>query len=183
MPTPEEFRQRLREVDGQLVLEEFLLVEHAKHVSPTEMAYISKRVCKRFSVDETGLKLWIVGSAKMGFSLSEKRLKNGELLPRYRSFRPDSDIDVAIVHPQIFELIWNELSGHAHRAPFWPWNSYLLGDYLVCGWLRPDHFPRDARLGKCDEWWDCFRALSNESYLGRRKVRGGLYYSQVHLEK
>jgi hypothetical protein len=129
------------------------------------------------------VKAWIVGSAKLGFSLTEKRARDGSLLARYRDFSAASDIDVAVVSPRLFDILWNELGAYAHREACLPWNSGALGDYLVCGWIRPDHFPIRVRLRRCDDWWDLFRALSADSRYGRRKVRGGLFHSVEHMKR
>ena len=129
------------------------------------------------------INLWIVGSAKLGFSMTEKHASGGVILPRYRLFSPESDIDVAVVSPALFDILWNELSTYAHRVPRLPWDSKRLGDYLVCGWLRPDCFPENVRLRKCDAWWDLFRRLSADSRFGRRKIRGGLFHSKEHMKR
>ena len=75
-------------------------------------------------------------------------------------------------------MIWSDLSGYAYRnAQLMPWDSKKLGDYLVHGWLRPDHFPR-ARLPRCDSWKDLFRSLSSDRRFGWKPVRGGLFYAE-----
>jgi len=127
--------------------------------------------------------MYVVGSAKLNFGLFEKKTRSGEILPAFRPFRPESDIDIAVASPPLFEAIWNELSAYANAKPWMPWNSGKLGDYLVYGWLRPDHFPKGSRLRRCDDWWDTFHALSADSRLGRRTVRGALYYSLDHLKR
>jgi len=183
MPTVDEFRRRLREVGSQAIVDEYILNDASEYISKASIAKIGARICATYQVVQADLDIWVVGSAKLGFSLTEKRTKAGFTLPRYRKFRPESDIDIAVVHPAVFAAIWNELTIHAHNAGRWPWDSGRLGDYLVCGWFRPDHFPRHARLMRCDQWHDCFRALSNDVTLGRRQVRGGLFYSREQLAR
>lgn len=182
-PSPAEFRKSLTEVDLETILQDYIMAEGAVHVSAEARDHIKAAVVSKFSVSPNSARLWIVGSAKLGFSLSEKKLDGGGILPRYRLFRPESDVDVAIVCPGMFDQIWTELSSYAHRSVRLPWDSGRLGDYFVCGWIRPDHFPRQARLRKCDDWWDCFTRLSAQPLLGRRKVRGGLFYSVGHLKQ
>jgi hypothetical protein len=125
--------------------------------------------------------MWIVGSAKLGFSITEKK-RAGCVYPRYRPFGPASDIDTAVVSPEIFRLIWDDLSIYAHGQPLMPWDSGRLGDYLLYGWLRPDHFPK-VRIRRCDDWWDLFRRLSAEPRFDRRPVRGALFYSICDLKR
>jgi hypothetical protein len=152
------------------------------HIADSEITYLQKTLGASFQT-ETAVDVWIVGSAKLGFSITEKGGPDGSRLPRYRPFGPQSDIDVAVISQGIFNLIWNDLSAHAHQTPRLPWDSKALGDYLVCGWLRPDHFPKRVRLRSCDLWWDLFRSFSANRKFGARKVRGGLFADVDHLRR
>jgi hypothetical protein len=165
-----DFRERLRNNDVDFLLNDVLLCAGAMHVKPEHISHVETSLASKFAVPQEAVKVWIVGSAKLGFSLTEKRTQDGSFLQRYRLFSAVSDIDVAVVSPAVFDLIWNELSAHAHRATRLPWESGHLGDYLVCGWLRPDHFPNRTRLRRCDDWWDVFRALSVDTRYGRRRA-------------
>jgi len=181
--TPEDFQARLLSDELEQILDEVLLAEEAVHVSAEQQAIIEKSIRETYSVSATDLTLYIVGSSKLGFSISEKRLNDGTRLPRYRLYRAESDIDIAVVSKAIFEIIWDELSRHAHSYARMPWDSGRLGDYMIYGWLRPDHFPRGVRLRRCDNWWDLFRRLSSNPRLGRRAVRGGLFHSADHMRQ
>jgi hypothetical protein len=183
MITVDAFRQRIRDRDFSYLLNEVLLSDGAAHVREEDVDHLRARLAAKFGASQEDVNVWIVGSAKLGFSLIEKRLSDGTLLPRYRAFSSRSDIDVAVVSPRIFDLVWRELSAYAHRVARLPWNSGQLGDYLVCGWLRPDYFPIRARLRRCDDWWDLLRSLSADARYGRRKVRGGLFHSVEHLRQ
>ena len=180
--TPDEFRKRILIDSTETMLNEILLSDEAKHVSPDQIIYIKKKLSEKFNVPIDIIKLIVVGSAKLGFSISEKKLKDKSSLSRYRAFGPASDIDIAIVCQPIFEKIWNELTQYSFSVPFAPWQSTKFGDYLVCGWIRPDHFPKRVRLRKCDDWWDTFRLLSSKQVLGRRTIRAGLYYNMEQLK-
>jgi hypothetical protein len=183
MITVDEFRSKLRCEPIESIVDSVLLAPGAVHVSGDNIDQIANTVGAKFGVHRSEIDVRIVGSAKIGFSLTEKRLRDGTVLPRYRAFSPTSDIDVAILSTEIFDLIWDELSSYAHRALRLPWDSGPLGDYLICGWLRPDYFPIRARLRLCDDWWDAFRSLSADSRFGRRKVRGGLFHSLDHMKR
>jgi hypothetical protein len=176
-----EFRINVKEGRFDFLLDEVLLASEAVHVSPDNIAFLKQTISVAFGI-KSEVRVWIVGSAKLGFSISEKRAE-GVVLPRYRTFSSASDIDVAIICNEIFELLWHELSAYAHRAQPFPWDSKRLGDYLVCGWFRPDHFPGYAHLRYCDTWWNVFRRLSADIRYGRRKVRGGLYADVEHLKR
>lgn len=180
--TTEEFQALLLREDVETVVENVMLAGEAVHFSNYKKQIVVAELAAKFNVTADEVDVWIVGSAKLGFSITEK-IAPGVHLPRFRPFRPDSDIDIAVVCPKIFDIIWSELSKHAYKTPSLPWDSGRLGDYLVHGWLRPDKFPRNARLRRCDDWWDLIRALSVDSRFGRRPLRGGLYHSIDHLKK
>lgn len=181
--TPEEFREKLQKSDAETILQEIVLADDAAHVGLEERDLIRSTIASTFSAPVDHVTMRIVGSAKLGFSLSERRADDGTVeLERYRPFRAESDIDVAVICPRAFNMIWHELAQFSHKDKFAPWKSGRLGDYLILGWLRPDHFP-NTRLRHCDAWNDCFNRLSANSKLGRRKVRGGLFYSMQHMEQ
>ncbi len=180
MITVEEFKSSCVKGDFNAIVDDILLADYAKHVSARNRQVLSTSICSKFGIEESSIQLWIVGSAKLGFSISEKT-KDGITLPRYRPFSPESDIDVAVVSSKLFALIWDELSIYAHGCGWMPWNSGKLGDYFVYGWLRPDYFPHNIR--RCDDWWGLFHAFSKDPRFGRRRVRGALFYSIADLKR
>lgn len=181
--TPEEFKQRIITDSLDTILTDILLSDEAKHVTIDQQNLIRKSLSEKFNVPIDSINLIIVGSAKLGFSISEKKNKiDNSVLPRYRQFSPQSDIDLAIICTPIFEILWNELSKYSFSVPYYPWQSNKFGNYLVCGWIRPDFFPQRVRLRKCDDWWDTFRYLSSRQVLGRRRIRGGLFYNLEQLK-
>lgn len=177
----EEFKSRCLTDSAEDIVDDILLADDALHVSEANRVYMRDTLAATFSVPTQDIQLWIVGSAKLGFSLTEKR-KDGTIFPRYRSFSAVSDIDTAVVSPAIFRTIWDELSIFAHGHPWMPWDSKKLGDYLVYGWLRPDHFPA-RRIRRCDDWWDQFHRFSASPRFNRRSVRGGLFHSVADLRR
>jgi hypothetical protein len=181
MITLDEFKARCATDAAEDIVDEVLLADDAAHVSDENRAHLLNGLATIYGVDQASIRIWIVGSAKLGFSTVEKK-KGGKVLPRYRTFSALSDIDTAVVSPEIFRIIWNELSIYAHGRPWMPWNSRELGDYMVYGWLRPDYFPR-RHVRKCIDWWDQFRRFSADPRFGRRSVRGGLFYSVDDLRR
>lgn len=181
---PVEFREILFNNDLGEIIDNVILKGDAKHFDSSKQQELEKSICRQYGIGSDDINLWIVGSAKFGFSISEKKEKDGTVLPRFRYFRPESDIDVAIVSPRIFDQIWFELTQYAYKKQVWmPWDSKRLGDYMIYGWMRPDHFPRRVGLRRCDDWWNLFSRLSADSRFGRRPIRGALYYSLEHLKQ
>ena len=178
--SPDEFKDLIPRLTDSEIVTQVVLPGAAAHVTDENIMYLSRRIAETFGVGTDEIRLHVVGSAKLGFSLSEKR-KNGTILRRYRPFGAGSDIDLAIISARVFNMIWSDLSNYAYRkARFMPWDSQKLGDYLVHGWLRPDHFPK-ARLPRCDSWKDLFRSLSSDRRFGWKPVRGGLFYAESDM--
>ena len=159
--TADEFKANLLTADLEDFVDNMVLGSPSTHFPSDQVAHVCQALSERFSVALDIDQMCVVGSAKLNFGLFEKRTRSGEILPAFRPFRPDSDIDIAVASPALFEAIWNELSAYANAKPWMPWDSGKLGDYLIYGWLRPDHFPKGSRLRRCDDWWDTFRALSD----------------------
>lgn len=160
------------------------------HAASEKLDVLAKKVASRFNISRDDLSMYVVGSSKLGYALHPKKVKNppegeGEegtkILPAFRPFGPNSDIDIALVSPRLFEKIWNNISAHAISVtPRMPWNSDKLGDYMVHGWLRPDMFPRTRAR---NDWWKTFDEINYSRLFGPQKVSGALYYSREYLHR
>ena len=176
--TVAEFKNLIATCDAKSAAESIFITDGADRVSDAQVSTIRSKLSTTVGVPVADIEVRIVGSAKLGFSIVEKN-RAGVLLPRYRPFGPDSDIDVAVISSPIFHQIWDAIGNYSYNSSYFPWRSERLGDYLVCGWLRPDHFPINVR--PCADWSVCFDRLSRDWSPGSRKVRGGLFYSRDHL--
>ena len=182
--SPEDFKVLLQDGDLDQIADNVLLDGEAVHFSQPQVEVVANKLVSTFGIGEESIQIKIVGSGKLGFSLLEKWDRNNRiLLPQFRLFSAESDIDVAVISPSIFRLVWDDLGRHADLAARMPWDSGQLGDYMIHGWLRPDHFPKHVRLRRCDDWWDAFRSLSARRAFGFRKIRGALYYSHDQLRR
>lgn len=182
--SPNDFKILLADGDLEQIADDVLLSGEARNFSQDQINKVVTTLAAKYGVAHDAITIKIVGSGKLGFSLLEKWDKNSkQTLPQFRLFSAASDIDVAVISPAIFNLVWDELGKHADLTPQMPWNSGQLGDYMVHGWLRPDHFPKNATLRHCDDWWDVFRDLSAKRAFGFRKIRGALYYSYDQLRR
>ncbi len=181
--TVDEFRELLKEASAYDIVSKFLMNGAAAHVSDADISHIGSVIGASYGVAASEVDVVIAGSAKLGFSLTEKRKKGEPPLPRYRLFSAESDIDVAVISPKIFNKIWFELSTHFHKSIWFPSDTGKLGDYLVTGWLRPDHFPKNVRLPLCDNWSDTFSKLTRNSRFKTRRLNGGAFQSRDHLNQ
>jgi hypothetical protein len=126
--------------------------------------------------------VYITGSAKLGFSPFKRK-----------DFDLDSDVDVAIVSPALFERIMSDISEFQwrfkkNRAVVRESELYMYHDfleYVVLGWIRPDKLPISFQMiAFKNDWFDFFRSISyGNSEVGNYEVNAGVFKSYVHLEK
>lgn len=126
-----------------------------------------KRIADHFKVHWTSVV--IVGSSKLGFTLKPDE--------RYRAFDVEtSDVDVAIVSPDLFMRVWDDVF-HKKGNSYWAKRD-SFASYLFRGWLRPDFFaPVRAKL--TDDWWEFFRSLKKDAPFG---ISGAIYRDWHFLE-
>ena len=110
----------------------------------------------------------MIGSAKLGFSISP--------LKRWQPFHDESDIDIVIISPGIFDRFWKELYDFniklMDRTEEEEKRYYRFLDYFFRGWLRPDVFPF-SYVGR-KEWLDFFKSISYGEF-GDHKIAGAVF--------
>jgi hypothetical protein len=122
-----------------------------------------------------GAQCYIVGSAQLGFSLVSRTNA-----PRYRPFSQASDIDVAIVSSEFYDLVWEDTFLHFVRQQPWP-TFQDFQKYFFRGWIRPDKLPRISPFRS--EWFDYFRTLSRDLFDSQHQVTCALYKSAIFLKE
>lgn len=179
----DDLKKKIRELDPRDFVEECIIPGLGDVVTEEQIIKVQQIIS-----DSTGIKIerneiLVVGSAKIGYGLFEKKRKDDAPLPPFREFDGNSDIDIAFASKQLFDVIWNELAAYANGQARMPYRMNSLGDYLVYGWIRPDHVPKGARLRTYDQWNDAVRRLTASPIFKRRKVSGALYRDIEFLTK
>jgi predicted nucleotidyltransferase len=135
---------------------------------------LKRKVASNFSEHYTNI--YMVGSAKLGFSIAPRKL--------WKPFDMDSDIDIVIISPKLFELLWEEihefniaLTSRSEKEEE-KYKRFL--DYFFRGWIRPDLFP--FNYSKKVEWFNFFSSISYDKY-GERKITGAIYHSFSFFEQ
>ena len=169
--------------EPQDFVENYIISSHSCFVSEEQIERIRNTISRATGIEIQPCEVIIVGSAKIGFGLFEKKRRDQPTLPAFRPFDGNSDIDIAFASPALFDAIWSELAAYANGKPWMPHRMNKLGDYLVYGWLRPDHVPREARLTTYDLWQDTIRRLNASTHFNRRKLSGALYRNIEFLIK
>lgn len=131
-------------------------------------------VANRFGLHEAGVV--VVGSSRTGFTL--KANNQGH---RYRFWRPSSDLDVAVVSSQLFDLFWqrtHELSRESFEWAGSPKEGRRITKEMFQGRVKPHDLPRET--GSM-EWKEFFDKLTRDDVFGRR-VSAHLYRDWYWLE-
>lgn len=138
-----------------------------------------KRIAEKFDIPF--YEIYITGSAKLGFSPFKRKI-----------FDLESDIDIALVSPKLFESIMHEIADYqmrfrANRAVVRDRELKMYHDfleYVALGWIRPDKLPVSFQMNAFkDDWFDFFRSISNgKSEVGNYQVNAGVFKSYSHLE-
>jgi len=128
-------------------------------------------IADRFAVNPN--EVLVVGSAKLGFSIAPYK--------RFRPFCDESDIDIAIVSPNLFANVWRSVYEFWWDGGYWErFDDFVK--YLFQGWVRPDKLPPANRFDYCRKWWEFFRELTAGGRFGPFAIRAGLYKSWAFLE-
>lgn len=139
-----------------------------------------KRIAIKFNIPFH--EIYITGSAKLGYS----PFKN-------KDFDYDSDIDVAIISPHLFETIMKSISQYQVRfrkaravvreRELTMYHEFL--EYVALGWIRPDKLPISFQMRTFkNDWFEFFQEISNgKSEVGNYKVNAGVFQSYEHLEE
>jgi len=126
--------------------------------------------------------IYITGSAKIGFSPFKGKL-----------FDYDSDIDVALVSPSLFDKMMHDICdyqmqfrknrGAVSERELRKYHEFL--EYVAIGWIRPDKLPVSFEMRNIkDQWFEFFRSISNgKSEVGNYIVTAGVFKSYDHLER
>ncbi len=182
--TPDEFRQRLLHLPPDEIVDQFILSDDPGPFTSREaLSNLEAQIRAKFGLlEEQKLSTIVVGSAKLGFAFLDKPARDGRpFKPAYRAYRPGvSDIDIAVVSPQLYGRLWQDLALFgANQHPF-PWRLDLAS-YMLHGWIRPDKFPPTAPK-KCIDWKELINEVSRTEHFRYKKLRCGIFHSLYFLK-
>lgn len=162
----------------------YVAAEECVGLTDVDTLALRDRIADQFGIGREGVV--IVGSAKLGFTVTHKPARGGgPARPMFSPFSENSDVDVAIVSDALFDDIWKRC------FRFWQESGYGDGywrsgsnfrDYLFRGWMRPDKLPSEGGFTYRSEWFDFFRTLTGDRAAGDYKVTAGLYREEYFLE-
>ena len=178
------FQSALRTEPVDQMLERYVFQERSAMLTDDDEKDLLQIVAQEFEISDQNV--LVVGSAKLGFRLFPKPPKHecGAKL-RFSDFDDDSDIDVAIFSPKLFESYWKRVYDFFRDAGF-----VATGDigktrtkfrkYLEQGWIRPDALPGTGSYDQKAEWLRRVGQI-NRKCATRQPVRLGLYFDKHFL--
>ena len=182
----EEFNAALTEIENDDGLLDFCrkwVLHGTPHVfqeREEELYDFRKRIAEGLHVSFH--EVFITGSAKLGFSPHKGT-----------EFSYDSDIDIAIISPALFESIMKHIYKfqvdlrRSRRAiderELAMYHDFL--EYTAIGWIRPDKLPLSFKINELKNgWFDFFNDLSHgKSEVGNYKVTAGIFKGYYYLEQ
>jgi hypothetical protein len=142
--------------------------------NPNTFNLFRQMICSRFNIHPQNFT--IVGSAKIGFSLSPEKYG--------KPFSDASDIDVILVSEELFQDLWLKLI-EFKKTTVYRLSSYHKGRFhelqaiMFFGSIRLDMISNDFPFAR--EWWKFFNTLSIDERFGPRQIRAMIFKSWRHV--
>ncbi len=163
----DKLKKELTSNDVSIVVNKYILGGNPICFSGREILILQlkKALTEHFNIHIKNIE--IVGSAKLGISLGNDKLG--------KQFDKHSDIDIAVVSSELFDIAWFELMKLESI-------SYKLtekdrvflkecSNLISKGFISPDKLPKISNFS--ENWWKIFSELSNKYEY--KKIRGRLF--------
>ena len=142
----------------------------------TESEYYDLRSLVAIQFDVHPSEVILVGSCRLGFSISPKK--------RFREARPNSDLDLAIISSTRFDDYWDGVFAYAASDRAWKQSSEYktFVRMLFNGWIDPRGLPTVPRFEQAEIWTRFFDELMRTRRFGIRRISTRLYRTWMRLE-
>lgn len=171
-----EFKEGLRRhTDPIRVVREFITHGTCVMISKMSHAVLRERVAAELDI-HPNRDVYTVGSAKLGFSIKPTR--------RYGHFGNDSDIDVAIVSPELYWQLWRETREFVASKELWSTQkSKQFKEQHMQGRISPKNLPKASSLiPTATKLWEIGRSLQQERIAGPYAVTFAVWADMDALE-
>ena len=187
-----QFRKRLFEGAIQQLVDDVLADDDPQlfRQIPTSYPQLKQLVERSFFIPDvvTDVECFVVGSAKFGYSISPDRFGC--------SFTAESDVDVAVISSQLFDLIWSRMLEWRYPWHVRKWHerdkrwgySYLENHFV--GWVEPHRIRVEVAGFKqvpqpiqaiANTWFDTFKRAASLKPIRGHDANGRLYRSMDHF--
>ena len=188
----EQFRARLFGGSLHHLVEDVLADDDPKlfrHV-PNSYSRLKELVQRSLSIPHlvTDVECLVIGSAKFGYSISPDRFGS--------QFTAKSDVDVAVISGELFDLIWSRMLEWRYPWHVRKWHerdkrwgySYLENHFV--GWIEPHKIRVEVAGLKqvpkpiqsiANTWFDTFKRAASLEPIRGHDASGRLFRSMSHL--
>jgi hypothetical protein len=175
-PDKEEFTAMLRQRKHSEIVEEHILSGSPFAFENDQPSYELLRTALSNDLTVAVNAIYLVGSGQIGFSLAPEKFGT--------PFRPESDLDIAVVHSEIFDAAWMDMLklGNAYYALKQRVRDKLTWhreNNIYWGIIYPDSLPGVVSISS--KWFSAFKGLSRNPQFASREVSGRLYRTRDHL--
>ncbi|MFE7537718.1 hypothetical protein ACF07W_27045 [Streptomyces sp. NPDC015140] len=171
----EKFRDGLkRHAEPIGVVREFITHGPCVAISSEVHALLREAVAKHVNI-HPNRDVYTVGSAKLGFSINPNH--------RYSHFGDESDVDVAIVSPELYGSLWREARSFVSSGGLW--ESDTLADFQenhFRGYIKPDQMPVSLVTPTAASLWELARELHQRQAAGPYAVTFVVWHDMDALE-
>ncbi|XDF80107.1 hypothetical protein AAFX60_017160 [Aliivibrio fischeri] len=179
-------KKELLSTDSEMFLRKHIIFGDSFWLDSVLYYELKEEIASHFKVHPSCV--FLVGSGKLGFSLSEKKVFDSETKelketkPRFRAFGDESDLDIAIVSPSLFNDYWRQVYTYSRENPSW-YKGKQFKQNMFEGWMRPDQLPSSpGKFQVRKEWFSYFSKLTASGKYGDLTIAAGLYADWQFVE-
>ncbi|WP_406078161.1 hypothetical protein OG337_18130 [[Kitasatospora] papulosa] len=119
--------------------------------------------------------VYTVGSAKLGFSIKPKS--------RYRHFSDTSDVDIAVVSPEIYTSLWRQVRSFQSDKGIWKADQERMFKLRhFWGSIHLSDLPRSPLIPTQEKLWELGRTLQRSRAAGPYPVTFAIWNEMESLE-
>lgn len=136
--------------------------------------YFALRHEVAFHFDIYPVEVVLVGSCRIGFSLTDKPRRNR---PRYSRLQPGSDLDLVVVSARLFHQLWDAVFDYSQTNLAFSKSAegVQFRNMLFRGWVDPRGLPPVKRFDLSNRWVQFFDGLSRDRRFGNRRASARVY--------
>src|SRR5262249_38426705 len=129
-------------------------------------------VARQFGIHS--VEVVLVGSCRIGFSLTDKTKQNR---PRYSRLRAGSDLDLVVVSARLFDQLLDAVFEYSQtnlafsKSP----EGVRFRNMLFRGWIEPRGLPPVRRFELSHDWVQFFDGLGRDRRFGNRRATARVY--------
>lgn len=170
-----QFRSGLNRHDDPVkVVREFITHGSCVAIPGEPHAQLREAVAEKLSV-HPNRDVYTVGSAKLGFSIKP--------VARYRRFNDESDVDVAVVSPELYSQLWREARNFIANDGVWDERDFKwYKNNHFKGSIHPKSLPTSPLIPTAANLWELSRVLQNERAAGPYAITFVIWSDMEALE-